>query len=74
MEVKAPLNKAQLEILNLFSRKLEDEDLLEIKRLITKYLAEKANKLEEQIWIEKGWTNKEMDAISKRHMRTPYKK
>ena len=74
MELQTPLNKGQLEILKLFSRDIDDEDLLEIKRMITKYLSEKANKLANQIWDEKGWTNDEMDKLSVTHMRSITKK
>lgn len=71
--LKSPLNPAQLEILKLFSRDLPEEDLLAIKRLIVKYLAEKATKMADQIWKDKGWTDEDMDRLSKTHMRTPSK-
>ena len=74
MNLKAPLNKTQLEILKLFSRDLDDVDLLEIKRLITKYLSEKSNKMANQVWDKKGWTNKDMEKLSRTHLRTPYNK
>lgn len=70
--LKSPLNPAQLEILKLFSRDLAEEDLLAIKRLIVKYLAEKASRMADQIWQEKGWTNEDMDRLAHTHMRTPY--
>ena len=65
--LKSPLNPAQLEILKLFSRDLQEEDLLAIKRLIVKYLAEKATKMADQIWKDKGWTDEDMDRLSKTH-------
>ena len=71
--LKSPLNPGQLEILKLFSRDLGEEDLLAIKRLIVKYLAEKASRMADQIWQEKGWTNEDMDRLANTHMRTPYK-
>ncbi len=74
MNLNAPLNKTQLEILKLFSRDLDDVDLLEIKMLITKYLSEKSNKMANQVWDKKGWTNKDMDELSRTHLRTPYNK
>jgi len=70
--LKSPLNPAQLEILKLFSRDLAEEDLLAIKRLIVKYLAEKASRMADEIWKEKGWTNEDMDRLANTHMRTPY--
>ena len=70
--LKSPLNPAQLEILKLFSRDLPEEDLLAIKRLIVKYLVEKASRMADQIWQEKGWTNEDMDKLAHTHMKTPY--
>ncbi len=66
------LNKQQLEILKLFSRKLEDNDLIEIKRLIVKYLADKITNLVDKEWDKKNWTNDEMNNILNSPQRTPY--
>lgn len=62
----------QLELLKLFSRELEEEDLLAIKRLIVGYLSEKAKRLADQVWEEKGWTDEDMDRLLNTHMRTKY--
>ncbi len=70
--VKRPLTNMQLELLKLFSRELEEEDLLAIKRMIVQYLAKKAAILADQVWEEKGWTNEDMDRLLNAHMRTPY--
>lgn len=67
-----PLNPHQLEILKLFARDLDDKDLVEIKRLIVKYLAEKVTKMADEIWEEKGWTNDDMEKLLNTHKRTPY--
>jgi len=48
------LNEHQLEILKLFSRKIEDKDLIEIKRLIVKYLADKVTKMADEVWEKKN--------------------
>jgi hypothetical protein len=61
------LNKHQLEILKLFTRDLEDNDLIEIKRLIVKYLANKITKMADDIWEEKNWTNDDMDRLLLTH-------
>ena len=66
------LNEQQLEILKLFSRELAEEDLLAIKRLIVRYLAEKATGLADQVWEEKGWTEADMERLLNEHERTPY--
>lgn len=70
--LKMPLSNVQLELLKLFSTDLPEEDLLAIKRLLVNFLAEKATRLADQIWEEKGWTNEDMDRMLKEHMRTPY--
>ena len=66
------LNKQQLDILKLFKRELSDKDYLAIKRLTVKYLAEKITKRADEIWEERGWTEKDMEEMLNRHERTPY--
>ncbi|MBP8239114.1 MAG: hypothetical protein KAX50_04105 [Saprospiraceae bacterium] len=66
------LNKHQLEILKLFSRELEDNDLIEIKRLIVKYLDQKITKMADDIWEKNNWTDEDMERLLKTHKRTPY--
>ncbi len=66
------LNNHQLEILKLFTRELDDNDLVEIKRLIVKYLADKVTKMADEIWDKNNWTNEDMEKLLKTHKRTPY--
>lgn len=66
------LNSHQLEILKLFSRELDDNDLIEIKRLIVKYLAKKITKMADDVWEKNNWTDEDMEKILKTHKRTPY--
>lgn len=70
--IQTPLNDLQLEILKLFSRDLEEADLLAIKRLIVKYLAEKVTRMADEAWEEKNWTNQDMEKMLQTHERTPY--
>jgi hypothetical protein len=63
----------QLELLNLFNRDISEEDLKAIKRLITKYLAEKLSLLADKVWEDKGLTNQDMETLLHTHLRTPYK-
>jgi len=66
------LNKNQIEILKLFLREMEEEDLIAIKKLIVKYLGEKITKMADKVWEEKGWTDEDMDRLLNEHDRTPY--
>ena len=55
------LSRAQLDILALLDRDLKNEDILEIKRRIVKYLAEKADKQLDQFWKENDVSDQTMD-------------
>lgn len=59
--INKPLTNLQLELLKLFSLDLSDEDLLEIRRLLAKYFAEKASDEMDRLWDEKGWTDETME-------------
>lgn len=69
-----PLNQAQIEILRLLSRDLDENDLTEIKRRIVQYLAEKLDKITDKAWEEKGLTALDMEKMLDAHARTPYNK
>lgn len=64
-----PLNQHQREILKLFTRDMDESDLLAVKRLIVGYLAEKATRIADEVWEEKGWTNEDMHRLLNMHMR-----
>ena len=66
------LNHNQLEILKLFSRDLDEKDLIEIKRLIVKYLANKLTEATDKLWDDKQWDDKQMEQILSSHKRTQY--
>jgi hypothetical protein len=66
------LSNLQLELLKVFSRNLSDTQLLEIKRILVQYFAQKATEEMDKVWDEKGWTNETMEGFLKEKMRTPY--
>lgn len=70
--IQMPLNDLQLEILKLFTRDLEETDLLAIKRLIVTYLAKRVTQMADEVWEEKKWTNEDMERMLNTHERTPY--
>lgn len=59
--IDKPLTNLQLELLKLYSLELSDEQLLDIKRLIANYFAEKASDEMDKLWKERGWSNDTMD-------------
>ncbi len=69
--IPQPFTNLQLELLKIFSYKIDDRDLLEIKRMLGKYFADKASDLADKIWDEKQLN---ADEILNSHQRTPYSK
>jgi hypothetical protein len=55
-----PLTNLQLELLKIYSFDIDDAQLLEIKKLLAKYFAEKATAEADRLWDERGWTNETM--------------
>ena len=60
-ELNTPLNKAQLDLLKLFSRVKSEEELNEIKTIIGQYFANKATKEADRLWDERGFTQDTMN-------------
>ena len=67
-----PLSNIQLELLKLFSNDIQDEDVVNIRRLIVKYFAQKAIEEANKVWDEKKWTDEDAERILQSHFRTPY--
>ncbi|MGI4875388.1 MAG: hypothetical protein ACRYFX_29900 [Janthinobacterium lividum] len=63
-------SNAQLELLNTFSFNLSEEDLWELKKVITKFLGERAIKAANEVWDEKGWTDEDVDRMLNTKMRS----
>jgi len=59
--LSTPLNQAQLELLKLFSRVSNEEELNEIRTLIGQYYANKAIVEANRLWDERDYTQQTMD-------------
>lgn len=46
--------------------------MIEIKRLIVRYLDQKITKMADDIWEKNNWTDEDMERLLKTHKRTPY--
>ena len=66
-------SNVQLELLKLFSKDVPDADLLEIRRLIANFYAERAIAAADAIWEEKGWTDADVDRMLNTKMRSSRK-
>jgi hypothetical protein len=52
--IPQPFTNLQLELLKIYARTVDEKDLLEIKRLLGQYFADKASDLADKLWAEKG--------------------
>ncbi len=66
------LTNLQLELVKLFSYKVADSQLIEIKLLLGNYFAEKASEEMDKLWDDNNWTEETMKEWSNEHLRTPY--
>ena len=72
MESKLPLSNIQLELLKVFSRNVPDDDLKEIKALISNNFAHKAAQLADDAWNEDNLSEETMNKWRQTHLRTAY--
>ncbi len=68
-----PLSKAQIEILNLFSMKMTDDDLLNLKNVLINFLTQKLDILTNDFWDKNNFDNEKMEQLLNTHNRTTYK-
>jgi hypothetical protein len=61
--INQPLTNAQLEILKVFSHNLSEKDLVDLRKTLADFFAEKAIAEANKAWDEKGWTNDDVDRL-----------
>ena len=66
------LNDTQLELLKLFSRKQSEEDLQELKSLLTAYLADKVVREADAALEEKQYSENILEKWKSEHFRKTY--
>ncbi len=71
--LNVPLTNAQLEVVQLFSLNLSEEELQELKRLLIAYKAARLFRKADEVWEAQGWSQDTMDQFLQAHLRTPYK-
>ena len=53
MITQPPLTNLQMELLQLYSLKLSDNELLQVKEVLAKYFAHRLSKHVDQLWQER---------------------
>lgn len=66
------LSNLQIELLKTFRYELSENQLIEIKQLLSKYFADKASLEMEKFCEENGWNDETIESLSKEHLRTKY--
>ena len=70
MEAVKGLTNLQLDLLKIFSFPLKEDQIREIKALLTRYFADKASKEMDLLWEENNWSNETMSEWAQEHIRT----
>ena len=61
--VQPPLSNIQAELLKLFSAEIPESHLLELKKVMAKFLLDKARDKADGIWDEKGYSDENLQQI-----------
>ena len=65
-------NPTQLHLLKMFSYAKSEEALLEIKKALRVYFAQKVEEDMDALWDEGLWSQEKNEAVLEEHLRTPY--
>lgn len=69
-ELRTPLNPLQIELLKMFSmQNVDEQDLKQIKIMLSKYFANKASTLAQKKAEENGWTKETIEGLQYQHNR-----
>ncbi len=70
MRATNKLTKLQLELLKIFSFEISDEQMKEIKSLLSAYFANKVTSEMDSLFQSNSWDQEKIDEWAKEHMRT----
>ena len=73
MESTVGLNAAQMDFLQLLAHIKTDEELDELRQVVSDYYARKAEEGMNKLWESGQWSKEKDDEILRTHLRTPYK-
>ena len=70
MEVlKQPLSNVQLELLKTFSHQLSESEILELRKILAHFFAQRAILLANEVWDKNEWTDEDVDRMLETKMR-----
>ena len=65
-------NPTQLHLLKMFSYAKSEDTLLEIKKALSEYFAQKVVDDMDALWDQGLWSQEKNEAVLTEHLRTPY--
>ena len=68
--LQMPLSSAQLEILKVLARPMSEQEIMELKRVIVRFFAQKLVLEANATWDKNNWGPADTDRLSQRHLRT----
>ena len=71
--IRQPFNQAQLELLSTMASLKSEDDLIELKRAIACFFAERADREMERLWDNGTINEATLESWKHEHMRTPYR-
>jgi hypothetical protein len=71
ISIQQPFSNVQLELLHLYSKNVNDEELAEIREMLAQFFAARAIRRADSIWDAKGLSEEQ---ILGTHRRTAYQK
>lgn len=74
MQTSQSMSNIQLELLKLYATDIPDEDLINIKRLMVQYFAEKITRQMDTLWEENNWNAETMHEWAAGHIRSSSEK
>ena len=67
--LKQPFTNVQLELLKTFSHQLPESDLIDLRKTLALFFAEKLIVQADKTWEDKKWNNQTMDEMLQTKMR-----
>ncbi len=68
--IKQPFSNAQIELLKAFSHDLSESELVDLKKVLARFFAQRAINEADRLWDERGWTNEDVERMLQTKMRT----
>lgn len=62
-ELSLPLSNVQMELLRLYSTNLSEEDLNDLKIVLSRFFSERSISLANDIWDKRGLSDEDMDRL-----------